>query len=417
MNKKGFNPRINKSNVYKMTTEELDIFNKHLEQELKSKKAIGSVHSKQNLSQSNISTDKINKDSKFKKSNSYINLVNLPSSQANNKSVSPTRVSKITNQNNSNSNSIIIDNTTDNELNLSTSNTKRFQTNSSQKQYSFKNKLKDIEFISTKTTKNLVPLNRTSKCSEHDDNTLQLNQLKLCQRHHLPKEKNYFISEANLKLVESAISEKDSDIVSLKNLLKLAKEDINSYALKYEQVYLSIDELNNEKNQLIDYIDNLNKEYKQFKENYDDISFQYNKILILFKKVEKLLSLISKDTDIESNMKTIMELIKDKEIKNFSFMYNNETDKDSLLNSTLDNSYLKLEAQNKQLKKKIYDYESFVTKLNMLNENEKIELPDIVKDMISMKERIVDLNTLNDNLERENEYLRIAFHNVNVNNQ
>ncbi len=37
-NKEGFNPRINKSNIYKMTPEELDQYNKKLEEELKNTK-------------------------------------------------------------------------------------------------------------------------------------------------------------------------------------------------------------------------------------------------------------------------------------------------------------------------------------------------------------------------------------------
>jgi chromosome segregation ATPase len=408
MNKKGFNPRINKSNVYKMTTEELDIFNKHLEKELKSKKNLNALSPKHNHSQQ-ISTDKAVKESKFKKSNLYINTVQVTTNQGANKSVSPgPRITKIFT--NSNSNSIIIDNNADTELNLST-NTKR-TTSAGKKPYSFKNKLKDIEFVATKTTKNLIPMSRHSHLTEDDDNKMQLNRLKLCQRHHLPKEKNYFISAANLKLIEGAISEKDSDIQSLKDLLKLAKEDINSYESKYEELYLTIEELHNEKNQLIGTYEGLHKEYMQFKENYDDISFQYNKILILFKKVEKLMELLSKDEDVESNMKTIIELIKSKELKNFGFLYK-EMNGD-VLNASVDSHYKQLENQNKQLKKKIYDYETHIAKLNLLMEHENLELPDVVKDMISMKERIADLNGLNENLERENEYLRISYHNLSV---
>ena len=33
--KESFNPRINKSNIYKMTPDELDLYNKQLEQELR----------------------------------------------------------------------------------------------------------------------------------------------------------------------------------------------------------------------------------------------------------------------------------------------------------------------------------------------------------------------------------------------
>jgi hypothetical protein len=69
MYKKGFNPRINKSNVYKMTTEELDIFNKHLEKELKNKKNFNNPSPKHNHSQQ---IDKVVKESKFKKSIIFI---------------------------------------------------------------------------------------------------------------------------------------------------------------------------------------------------------------------------------------------------------------------------------------------------------------------------------------------------------
>jgi hypothetical protein len=282
---------------------------------------------------------------------------------------------------------------------------------SSKKPYSFKNKLKDIEFVPTKTTKNLIPLNRSSHLTDEDENNLQLKKLKLCERHHLPKEKNYFISAANLKLIESAISEKDSDIHSLQSLLKLAKDDIGNYEQKYEELYLTIEETQNEKNQIISHYENLLKEHKQFKENYDDISFQYNKILIIFKKVEKLLELLNKEQS-EDGIKTIIELIKSKELKNFAFLYNNISD--GVLNSSVDSHYKEQEQQNKLLKKKIYDYETYITKLNMLNECVKMDLPDVVKDMISMKERIVELNGLNENLERENEYLRISYHNLSV---
>jgi hypothetical protein len=70
-NKSGFNPRINKSNVYKMTTEELDIFNKHLEVELKNTKKPSTIKSlnqnKHNYSQQ-VPSNQV-RESKFKKSN------------------------------------------------------------------------------------------------------------------------------------------------------------------------------------------------------------------------------------------------------------------------------------------------------------------------------------------------------------
>jgi len=69
-----------------------------------------------------------------------------------------------------------------------------------------------------------------------------------------------------------------------------------------------------------------------------------------------------------------------------------------------------LEEQNKELKEKIYDYENFLKKISHIYQSKNINLADTAKDVIHMKKRIADLNEINQDLQRENDFLRISFH-------
>ena len=73
-----------------------------------------------------------------------------------------------------------------------------------------------------------------------------------------------------------------------------------------------------------------------------------------------------------------------------------------------------MEKENKNLKEKIYDYEIFIRKISHIYEYRNINLVDAAKDIIQMKKRIFNLNNLNDNLQKDNEYLRISYHILNV---
>ena len=80
----------------------------------------------------------------------------------------------------------------------------------------------------------------------------------------------------------------------------------------------------------------------------------------------------------------------------------------------VEDHFLKLEKTNKQLKDKIYDYETYFKKVSHIYEHKYINLAEAAKDVIEMKKRISKLNDINESLERENEFLRISFHLINV---
>lgn len=76
----------------------------------------------------------------------------------------------------------------------------------------------------------------------------------------------------------------------------------------------------------------------------------------------------------------------------------------------MEDDLLRTEKINKELRKKIYDYETFFRKISHIYESKNLDLSDAAKDIIQMKKRIANLNEINEDLERENHYLRISFH-------
>lgn len=337
MKKDGFNPRINKiKNVNKMTNNELDETNKHLEKELKKRKLNlknlenfkGKIHqsptsktktcasnndfkdSIQNINTSYENTrDKISKkiiltDNSFislRKENSpnYSNAqdINIPQ--------------RINSNSNLNINSEILykpkrEYFTPFEDFISKKDNKqktikkdfsgtissqiksdRYDENFSN--YNYKERLNQ-SYIHLKTHenyKNLIPFH--FKKDQENDEKKQfkqcLDKLKLCQKIHLPKEKNYFISEKNIKLLENAINEKECDINILRSLLNMAKDDIDLYKNRYESINIYIDEILNENKNIIEDLEKILEEKKKIKENFDEYIDKYNKILTFMKKI------------------------------------------------------------------------------------------------------------------------------------
>ena len=81
----------------------------------------------------------------------------------------------------------------------------------------------------------------------------------------------------------------------------------------------------------------------------------------------------------------------------------------------IEEDLLKIEKTNKELREKIYDYETFFRKISHIYESKNVDLAEAAKDIIQMKKRIANLNDINEDLERENNYLRISFHLLYVN--
>ena len=413
MKKDGFNPRMNSEStksLFKMNVEDIDQQNKLLESKLKKKKT-----KLQLIETTPIKRINLSKNSSGEKNKKAFNV----SSQIDNSFVS-------------------------NKWSVSPRESNISKTRSPNKgMSSFKNKLdssvinsSNLEVRSGKTTKNLIPI--PSHLEGENKMKEFVSKMKICQKHNLPNEKNYFVTEKNLKLIEEALVEKDADINNLKSLLFFAKNDFDKFKINYSDLNKTIEQQDNEKSELIKAFDSLAKFNKQLQENYDDYSFQYNKMLIFFKKIESLIHLVIKlkqsyeDLQIKSEnfelgkktklieiINSIISKLKEDEIKAYLslFVYNSESSHDNknFLKASVPNNITRLEKQHKLSKDKLYDYETFVKKLSFLYESKKFDLTDIARDMIETKKRISELDDLNESLERENEYLRISYHNLYVN--
>ena len=68
------------------------------------------------------------------------------------------------------------------------------------------------------------------------------NNLKICEKELLPKEKNYFISETNFQLIKNALNEKEKNINNLKTLLEKKNKEI----LLLEKENKKLEDANNE---------------------------------------------------------------------------------------------------------------------------------------------------------------------------
>ena len=550
-----FNPRMNNDyqtkNIYKMNEKQLEEENKNLEKELKKLKVKGfkiPVDKTRNLAMSNSPKSQTksshiqnlqNSNGKIKIISNYKRTNNLVNESKNESLFDPNNNTNVQkkkfNKNNENSPTCESFLSFNNEISQSFNDVYRSRihkteedpnsrSNSNRKNTSFRNKLNkfqndkkekenlistpNFEIKTSKTKKNLIPLDMNSNfISEKNEKTKNLHthshsnvqvkslidRLKLCQKVNLPNEKNYFITEKNLKLIKEALSEKESDINNLKSLLNLSKEDFENFQKRYDDVCRIIKELSEEKNIILFNLEKLFQENRQIKENYDDYSFQYNKILIYIKTIDKFILMMFKWFDsfcdvlkyqeefewgqddnsamdpnntndskdfkncnsktsnciyLKKNsrfldiFKQIEKFLEQENFRSFNFLFsqtvlkkvpntfsnlhkNSQIYYDTLTESTFNSSrnflfsevdieYFKMEKLNRQLKSKLYDYESFIKNLTHIYETKSVDLTEVAKDMISTKKRISELNEINENLEKENEYLRISYHNLFV---
>jgi len=392
MKKKGFNPRINKiKNVNKMTTNELDETNKILENELKKRKLnlnnLSNFKNKDNLSPNikakTSESNSICRDSNLTNNNKYTSkkieidnsLISMrkdtsPKNYSNNTSTLNCKLEsnsniKLNSEKNLSERRVYFPEFQESRLEKAKiktclkrdcsenrSNNKRSLNDTETFNiYSYRERLNQspIYLKTTKNAKALIPL-ETKKNSDLDEN-MQIKQcldrIKLCQRVHLPKEKNYFISVKNLQLLESAINEKECDINILRSLLNMAKDDIDLYKNRYESINIYIDEILNEKNKLIEDLVNISDEKNKIKENYDEYVDKYNKMLTFLKKILNMIQLIN---IMKSSYEEFIENYKDKDNKinlNRKFFIDCERIEDNEITST----YIKLPEKAEFLKK------------------------------------------------------------------
>lgn len=276
----------------------------------------------------------------------------------------------------------------------------------------------DMNFKIVKSEKLLIPMT----------DEINMDNLKLCQKNLLPKEKNYFISEKNFKLLTDALNAKDEEIRNLNTMLQYAHEENlrqkekTTLAEQERQIYILKSR-------------QFAQDVMDQKSSYQDLSFQVNKLNTVFNKLFLLIKFIL--DDIQPNS---MEIIKaklkemglDKLIdiytdcnRNINLGEQKEEEKDDItedqtieqrLNKMLGKSYLKNEKLCREYKKKANDYKDTALLLNNITEG-KATLSDINKDMVNTKKRMNELIELNEKLEKENNYLRLSYQNLYIESQ
>jgi chromosome segregation ATPase len=274
----------------------------------------------------------------------------------------------------------------------------------------YNDQFSDISMKLIKTDKIVIPQRYTD---EHK-------HIRPCEQKYLPSSKSYLISEENYNLLERAIRKKDEEIKKLKKLLLFSQKP-NTFNENIETTLEKNKQLLNENNKLKSY--------------YDDISAQLNKYNVLFSKFIDLinftLTLNKLYCPINTNSPPLNEMITSKinelRIQSiFSFIskqspynynintFNNNELNDSI-NTFLNETYIKNEKQVKEYKKKYYDAKNLLDILNTKNWSNKNELTTNQKDIIETKIRLNELHELNDNLERDNNYLRTKYQKIYCN--
>lgn len=293
--KTGFNPRINpKKDLIKMNPNELDESNRILENEIKRRKL--NLNNLQKF-KTNMSPNSKAKTSANNSSIKKISLNSNKSSFISNKKDFYSPKSNQTNQTNKNlepfnqtkrDNSEDLRNSYTRKSNISED--ENFTNEKSSENLKNSNNNSAIYFAKQKTKKTLIPfeLNSNSLLDENKQRKQAVEKLKCCRKINLPKEKNYFISEKNLELLEGAVNEKECDITILRKLLNMAKDDIDNYKNRYENINLYLENINIEKENLMQDLLKTSEEKKLLKENYDEYVDKYNTIRIFNKKIEDI---------------------------------------------------------------------------------------------------------------------------------
>ena len=133
-----------------------------------------------------------------------------------------------------------------------------------------------------------------------DNYNIDVNNLKLCEKELLPKEKNYFISEKNFQLLKDTLNEKEEMIKELNYLLEKYKNQNNNKIL------------NNYKND--EKIKNLEEENKNLEKANDELILQIEKKNIYFNKMYQLLQFVFKNNNYDNNYE-IKKFIKDQDLE------------------------------------------------------------------------------------------------------
>lgn len=222
--------------------------------------------------------------------------------------------------------------------------------------------------------------------------------LKPCQKNALPKEKSYLISQTNYDKLLNSLKDRDNEIKKIIN----DKENLNN----------EMTNLKKKNSKLVNENEILTKNKKDLENKNSEISSEKEKVNTEFKKLrfiyDKLIKLIKYIFELFPGEMKIKKKINELELEGlFSLGFNEENKNLSNLLSSNEKEIIK-ELEQKQ--KTIENSERRIHELeNSLNSN---TLKLLTKNSSNDTKRIRELNLLNEQLQKENAYLKGICQNI-----
>ena len=224
------------------------------------------------------------------------------------------------------------------------------------------------------------------------------NNLKICEKELLPKEKNYFISETNFQLIKNALNEKEKNINNLKTLLEKKNKEI----LLLEKENKKLEDANNElilqiqKNDI--YFDKMYQLLKYVFNYYDSFNDPQIKEFI---KEQNLGSLINKSNITQENKN-----------QNNDNNTNNKNENGKIVSVLFDTNNDEILKELEKYKKMYNDARKQLNLMTNMKLNDKNNQDELSKQLIEYQKKINELNSENQNYIKENTYLKLLCKNI-----
>ena len=224
------------------------------------------------------------------------------------------------------------------------------------------------------------------------------NNLKICEKELLPKEKNYFISETNFQLIKNALNEKEKNINNLKTLLEKKNKEI----LLLEKENKKLEDANNElilqiqKNDI--YFDKMYQLLKYVFNYYDSFNDPQIKEFI---KEQNLGSLINKSNITQENKN-----------QNKDNNTNNKNENGKIVSVLFDTNNDEILKELEKYKKMYNDVRKQLNLMTNMKLNDKNNQDELSKQLIEYQKKINELNSENQNYIKENTYLKLLCKNI-----
>jgi hypothetical protein len=230
-----------------------------------------------------------------------------------------------------------------------------------------------------------------------DNFNIKNNNIKICEKELLKKEKNYFISESNFQLIKDALNEKEKSI----NNLKLIKEKNDKQISLLEEENKKLEEANNE------LILQIQKNNIYFNKMYQLLKYVFNYYNSFNDpKIKKFIK--------EQNLESILNK-KNISSKNENQNNNNNSDntyKDNSINYLFDINNDSIIKELEKYKKMYNDIRKELNYITNLKSKEKENQDDNIKQILENQKKINELKLENQNYMKENTYLKLLCKNI-----